>query len=679
MNNILRRAISKAYDATKSYVGYTFNHDVGPSYIRNGVRFLKVSNGYGYRYVAQNPQDFPTTTYSMTISDAIAGAQNMFALEIPGGVMHEGDTLTFTFTFSGTPTTFNHTLNIDNTHILANVISRYNNSTSTSPVTVTFTMTMVDSCTLVVSSPGSYVKNNSNLAHPVNALGPITLRLSGTFSGTAIGRTMTVSDVSWTYTPAAAPAVVDPPYTGYRLPDQQPFRNDSFWNVPFDNSGSGTAPIFESASGPMSKVMIDKWAGQTTKSGNPTITQYASSYNNAWIPIVQIKESDPQQIWDFSINTATTPGYTYFGNYPVSLVNTSKKLYRFQSPPGPLTTGQVGDNVVLLITPDKRWCIEVGHYSYNATTKVHKGNVRFIDLYGYGYTNKWHPMLSTNVLTSLLSSGGYGFQMNGFRASGFPLLAGLVRGWELNAGKIDHMMLMLLANVQMMATVFSVVSASGSTFVVTSNTKMTTPSAGGVTLTECDYTSILTAGKVIYYAGNTYTINGTPTYNSSNGRTTFTVSTTITGSDTTCNFGTTKYNSGTVGDFEYSIKWPATERDGYAAATANGYGLTIPMGQVFGIPPGVDVTALGLSAEGVIVARAFQKYGGIVADTSSYTNILCQTDATLTTTQQNNIRNDAPAIIAQLRAVTNWGPSLVSAAFNNAALQKPSPILPMYG
>lgn len=673
----ITRVVSKAYENSKSLAAYVFNQDVANEYSRGGVRFLKESNGYGYRYVAQNPENFPFVEYSLSINDDVTTIQNMFEVTIPGGVFHEGDTFSLTFTFSGSTTPFSHTLNIDNQPTLANVISRYNNQSSTSPVTVTFTFTMTDSCTLSVNNPASYVKNNGNIAQPVNALAPITLRISGQYTGATTGRTMNVSGISWSYTPANV-TEIPAPYTGYRLPDKQPFRNDSFWNVPLNNSGSGVAPVYETSTGPMTKVIRDKWAGLSTKSGNPSITQYTSTYDPAWIPIVEISENDPQQMWSFSPNTSSSVGMVRFANYPLNIVNQTQKIFRFQSPEGPLPTGQVGDKVVMLITPDKRWCIEVGNYSYNATTKVHSGLVRFIDLYGYGYTNKWFPMLSTNVISSNLLSSGYGYQMNGFRASGFPLMSGLIRKHELDNGEIPHMLTMLIANVQCMASVFSIVSASANTFVVTAFTRMNTPTSSAVTLTECDYTSILTAGKIIFYAGNTYTITGTPTYNSTNARTTFTVSTTITGTDTTCNFGTVKYTTASEQEFTSNIVWPATERDGYAIAPQAGYGLNIPMGQVFAIPPTVDINTLGLSPEGVIVARAFQKYGGIVTDTAAFTNILCQSSADITVQQGINIRNDSERIAAQLVAVTNFGPALVQSAISTTALAKPDPILPIY-
>ena len=55
--------------------------------------------------------------------------------------------------------------------------------------------------------------------------------------------------------------------------------------------------------------------------------------------------------------------------------------------------------------------------------------------------------------------------------------------------------------------------------------------------------------------------------------------------------------------------WPAATFDRNA-----GYSGTMPMGSLLAIPPSVDVTKLGLSSRGVILARAAQDYGVYVAD-----------------------------------------------------------------
>lgn len=49
------------------------------------------------------------------------------------------------------------------------------------------------------------------------------------------------------------------------------------------------------------------------------------------------------------------------------------------------------------------------------------------------------------------------------------------------------------------------------------------------------------------------------------------------------------------------------------------YKGTIPMGARFALPPDVDLSAAGLTPEGLAVAKAFQKYGGYVTDAAGHT------------------------------------------------------------
>jgi len=97
--------------------------------------------------------------------------------------------------------------------------------------------------------------------------------------------------------------------------------------------------------------------------------------------------------------------------------------------------------------------------------------------------------------------------------------------------------------------------------------------------------------------------------------------------------------------------WPAISEDAYASQ----YGGTIPLGTRFAIPRSVDVTALGLSSAGVVLARALQTYGAYVGDTSAPgTNgnmILCAEPSLEGTSALSNLRNDLGKLRAQLRVV----------------------------
>lgn len=102
--------------------------------------------------------------------------------------------------------------------------------------------------------------------------------------------------------------------------------------------------------------------------------------------------------------------------------------------------------------------------------------------------------------------------------------------------------------------------------------------------------------------------------------------------------------------------WPATTTDHDGR---NSYAGTIPMGALFAIPPSVDLTKLGLSPEGMALARAYATFGGYVVDAAARTNMIAVTEAGCTQTQIDNLQRDKRKILAQLRMVTNNGPDSI--------------------
>lgn len=101
--------------------------------------------------------------------------------------------------------------------------------------------------------------------------------------------------------------------------------------------------------------------------------------------------------------------------------------------------------------------------------------------------------------------------------------------------------------------------------------------------------------------------------------------------------------------------WPATEEDGNAARTYRGI---LPMGTYAAIPPGVDVTTLGLSREGVLVARALQRYGTYVVDRADAFTFFAEPG--LDREIVARLRADIRAIRPHLRVVANNGPDRVN-------------------
>ncbi|GIG28918.1 hypothetical protein Cma02nite_15180 [Cellulomonas marina] len=106
---------------------------------------------------------------------------------------------------------------------------------------------------------------------------------------------------------------------------------------------------------------------------------------------------------------------------------------------------------------------------------------------------------------------------------------------------------------------------------------------------------------------------------------------------------------------KYGQVWPARTQDSSAATTYSG---SVPMGTMVAIPPSVDVTKLGLTADGLALAKALQNYGAHVLIRSSTVALYCE--AACDPTQASNIHNDFKKIIKQVRVVTNNTPTTVS-------------------
>jgi hypothetical protein len=101
--------------------------------------------------------------------------------------------------------------------------------------------------------------------------------------------------------------------------------------------------------------------------------------------------------------------------------------------------------------------------------------------------------------------------------------------------------------------------------------------------------------------------------------------------------------------------WPATSQDGNASTSYSGRN---PMGTLAAIPPSVDVTRLGLSPTGLVVARALQDYGAYVVDRSSAFTFFAEPSAEGTPALAE-LRRDIGTLRSQLRVVTNNTPLTV--------------------
>lgn len=95
-------------------------------------------------------------------------------------------------------------------------------------------------------------------------------------------------------------------------------------------------------------------------------------------------------------------------------------------------------------------------------------------------------------------------------------------------------------------------------------------------------------------------------------------------------------------------EWPATAQD-YGGDTT--YTGGAPMGTLFAIPGSVDVTKLGLSPEGLALARALQNYGTYLVDRAGTNALYCELDCNAT--QYDALRVAWRTLQPHVRAVTN--------------------------
>ena len=98
--------------------------------------------------------------------------------------------------------------------------------------------------------------------------------------------------------------------------------------------------------------------------------------------------------------------------------------------------------------------------------------------------------------------------------------------------------------------------------------------------------------------------------------------------------------------------WPATTEDG----ANNLYTGDVHMGSLFAIPGSVNVNALGLSAQGRMIAHALQDYGAYLVDAGGNFALSAEPAAE---GMISGMRNDISALQTKLQIVTNNSPSTV--------------------
>jgi len=107
--------------------------------------------------------------------------------------------------------------------------------------------------------------------------------------------------------------------------------------------------------------------------------------------------------------------------------------------------------------------------------------------------------------------------------------------------------------------------------------------------------------------------------------------------------------------------WPATSQDGDAATAYTGF---VPMGSLLAIPSGTPMPP-GLSAAGQMIWTALRDYGAYVVDRTTPSSVLFAEAAAEGAVSP--ARRDLPAIMSQVRLVTNSGPGSVGGPGNRLA------------
>lgn len=652
--------------------------DVGLNlYKRKGIDFNLISNGYSFRYRPALDQPIPMDTFnSSPIYDTSTTESILFKFTIPGNSLQPNDYVLIDYVLFGNLSSARQRLFVGSNPepYVAPRLSKTNSITTTQ-----LKIEAIDSNMFLITTLGTGFSNTDTLNgvsyYLINSLGDITITLNGNYQSITNSKSFNLVSATATYKSTYTPSIISNT-SPYRLPDKNPFSNSSPWNLPLPPQtirATGTHPFAVS--------IRDRYFGRRTKDGTTggatvvhwSLTNETSPNGPEHIPVINISKNDPISDW------YVRPGLAgihfngiYFIKDPVSSGSVGY-TYKIRSPNTQLFPGQVGDKAIILITECKRFAIEVGRYSWNATLKRHEVNrLSIVDLYGKGYSYQYYPFDGSQFASSVLTPEQYGYNMY-YRAGGNPFIGGLIRKEELDNLEINHMVAMMMSDYIGKCSKFTIVSTSGNTFVIKSRS---------ATFTFVDYSSIFgVVGQRFrirsdYHTngGTVYSSTGNCTYDNTTGYTTFTVNETIqsyTGTTITIGGSWREY-------FLSAYNWPMVSRD--ASADDSGYFGIIPMGQVFTYESSLNINSMGLtSPESIAIATAIKKYGAMIMDVAGNTTNICQCDQLLTTTQRSRIRADAAKLISFLVPVTNYDRTLYQQALADTTIAKPRQILPLYG
>ena len=669
---------------TLSYSAGLPVYDCGERILYRGqIPAVKVSNGEQFAYVPEPGfAIYPEILNNGMCSDATTALQPLAMFYVPGGTLvhnHRArlaarltcaDAANAAVGFGSTSAKFYVRLigqGQDDT-----TASLYVSPSSTTASSVSIDTSINAFISNVLTFATGLTATTDSTTKRMNLLFDFRIEIGYIHAGSATGRFITLNETTSErarieFFPATR---LQNPAGSFRSPVNQPFQDNSIWNVPLPPTATyatnGSDAITDAVTGfgqPGSPVGNDY--------GGLTASSYAFilGYTDGAISVWQMRESDPWVEVTYGRRQYTGAPWPFpvtDGNFsnPGSLM---MKLPRAQLP-----AGQTGDNISLLITPCKRYCVEVGRLTWNPVTGKHAstGAIAVIDLMGSGISTR-----NVNPLSSIdIDSGLPAFQ-ECYRAAGVPVLGGLIRASDLAAGAIEHVVSMQMAFSQARASVFKVVTQSGNTFEIVPTRSE---------YTRLDYSSMFPSGTTVYHGGATYTLSADATWSAGTNRTTLTVSTTIATSNVILTLGGI---AGSSGISNRQFVWPATTRDNASNSVSsnvlipNAYQGVVPMGSFLAIPLSVDLGTLGLSTGGLILATAMQKYGAVITDTASNTFGICQVDQAARDGYFSLIQgmaDDRQIIRSNLRRVTNYGRDLVRNGIRDKTASRPLPMRSIY-
>lgn len=113
--------------------------------------------------------------------------------------------------------------------------------------------------------------------------------------------------------------------------------------------------------------------------------------------------------------------------------------------------------------------------------------------------------------------------------------------------------------------------------------------------------------------------------------------------------------------------WPANRQD----TNTSSYKGSVPMGSLLAIPGSVDLSSMGLSREGMALAKALQNYGAYVVDRSGMVSLYCELDCDAGKTSK--MAADWKKLYPHMRAVSNSSPSSVGGG-GSPRVSDPAPL-----